>query len=822
MIVADEPTGTLDSRSGQDVLDLPRDTVDQLGRTVVMVTHDATTASRADVVVQIADGQVVVKVADGEPTGDGWSWLRTGSWNMLLLGWNSVRHRFWALLGAFASLVLALTAVTACLVVMESAMRAGVPIERYAGADVVVAGADTLVLPNADPDSGPLEVPLPERARVPSDVVDRVAAVPGVRAVVADLAFPAVMLGGDGVPSTSQTGISLGHPASTAVVTPLVYRSGAAPQADDEVAVDTGTAERAGIRPGDRVRVLTAGNPNWYRLTGVVAPADGGSLTCQTVLLFPDQQARRLAGAAVGRDGAEVDPTALVVLREPGADTLRIARQIRQALAGRHLDVVTGDARGRAELAALAVENQDTIAGTGNLVGLVLMVALSLVAGTFAVSLQQRHREIALLRAVGTTTGQVRGLVAIEVLILTLGAAVIGGPVGGWSAGRFLRALVAHDLAPVSLRLYLGPLSFAGAIVLTLLMGQIAALVAGRRAAGIQPVQALQEASVPPPRLGRRRLVVGVAFLLVAAGMLACMTLIPLARMAAPNLAFAANWALTLAAVMLAPAATRAGLRLLGGPIGRLSPRAGFLAVATARTDPRRVAAAVVPLQVALLLACGVLFIPVVSDHGAAMLDERRLRADRVLASSGSGIADEALTQARRLPGIDAAVGVSPTTLIFAKTLLAERDASGVDVVAVSAGPGELPQVLDLGTRSGSVAELTGQAVALSEDMAAYLGVRVGDEVTLWLGDGTQVSARVAATYQRSLGFGEAVVPRSLVAEHIAIPMSEQVLLHCPREPMPPRSTVPWPDSLRATPPCWSPTAKPPRLPGRPAAPTPG
>jgi putative ABC transport system ATP-binding protein len=59
VIFADEPTGNLDSKSGADVLDLLRRSVDQYQQTVVMVTHDPRVASYADRVVVLADGRVI-------------------------------------------------------------------------------------------------------------------------------------------------------------------------------------------------------------------------------------------------------------------------------------------------------------------------------------------------------------------------------------------------------------------------------------------------------------------------------------------------------------------------------------------------------------------------------------------------------------------------------------------------------------------------------------------------------------------------------------------------------------------------------------------
>jgi putative ABC transport system ATP-binding protein len=59
VVFADEPTGNLDSKTGQEILDLMRHSVDQLGQTIVMVTHDPRAASTADRVMFLQDGLIV-------------------------------------------------------------------------------------------------------------------------------------------------------------------------------------------------------------------------------------------------------------------------------------------------------------------------------------------------------------------------------------------------------------------------------------------------------------------------------------------------------------------------------------------------------------------------------------------------------------------------------------------------------------------------------------------------------------------------------------------------------------------------------------------
>ncbi|MFF8845571.1 ABC transporter ATP-binding protein [Streptomyces sp. NPDC015127] len=64
VVFADEPTGNLDSRSGEEVLRLLGGTVRRTDRTVVMVTHDPVAAAHADEVVFLADGRLVDRMAD--------------------------------------------------------------------------------------------------------------------------------------------------------------------------------------------------------------------------------------------------------------------------------------------------------------------------------------------------------------------------------------------------------------------------------------------------------------------------------------------------------------------------------------------------------------------------------------------------------------------------------------------------------------------------------------------------------------------------------------------------------------------------------------
>jgi putative ABC transport system ATP-binding protein len=67
IIFADEPSGNLDSKAGAELLGFMRRAVDEFGQTIVMVTHDPNTASYADRIIFLEDGETVDEMSDPTP-----------------------------------------------------------------------------------------------------------------------------------------------------------------------------------------------------------------------------------------------------------------------------------------------------------------------------------------------------------------------------------------------------------------------------------------------------------------------------------------------------------------------------------------------------------------------------------------------------------------------------------------------------------------------------------------------------------------------------------------------------------------------------------
>ncbi len=90
LVFADEPTGNLDSVSSAEVLSFLKRSVNELGQTIIMVTHDAVAASYADRALVFADGQIAADV--NKPTADQMSELLMKEREAATMNAASARH----------------------------------------------------------------------------------------------------------------------------------------------------------------------------------------------------------------------------------------------------------------------------------------------------------------------------------------------------------------------------------------------------------------------------------------------------------------------------------------------------------------------------------------------------------------------------------------------------------------------------------------------------------------------------------------------------------------------------------------------------------
>src|SRR4051812_1878421 len=613
---------------------------------------------------------------------------------------------------------------------LEAALRTDPPVERYAAAAAVVTGQQTV--------GGEEKVALGERARVSSALVARLAAVPGVRAAIADVAAPAWLSGR----------ATVAHGWGSAALTPYALSAGRAPAGPDEVV----TGYRAAV--GAKLRLTSTEAPRTVTVVGVARPRH--PVSRQTAIFLTDAEAARLAG-----NPGRVD--AIGVLAGPGFDP----SQLTAAAAG--AVVLSGDERGKAESPDLGEERTRLIAVSASFGGLALFIALFVVASTMGLSIQQREREIALLRAVAATPGQIRRMIAWEAALVGL----VGSAAGVWPGvllGRALaEGLVRHGIAPANLSVTVTWLPIAAAVAGGVLAALLAVLAAARRAARVSPTRALAQAAVEPRLLGPGRIIGGLIALAGAAPLFAVS-----ATTGAPDTAAATSemTALFLIAAVgfLGPIVARGAAMVLGPPLAAIAPVGGFLASSNLRTATRRFSSASTPLMLTVGLSCTLLFSSTTIDHAVTQQRHAGVTGELAITSTGPGLPAAALADARAVAGVRSAVALTPTTL--GPSLGVSDDTIPAQILAGGQGGG-----LDVGVTAGSLADLHGDAIALGRRRADAAHAQVGDRVAVMLGDGARSHATVAAIYTRALGFGDALLAPELAAGHQTSPLLGTILV---------------------------------------------
>ncbi|MGW3766716.1 ABC transporter permease [Actinomadura verrucosospora] len=659
---------------------------------------------------------------------------------------STLRHRKAGFAGAFAALLCAAALICACGVLLDTGLRGSVAPERYAGAPVVVTGDQSVhqVVVKKKGKRKHKAKPLAERVWLPASVAARVRAADGVRDVVTEVTFPAEI----GAPEEDRP--SWGHGWESAALTPFTLREGRAPAADDEIVVDAATARARRLHPGTSVRVEAA-VPGAYRVVGVTRQA----LAHQTAVFFSTAQAARLSGrggmvTAVGARGS--------------------TRAVEDAVRGTGATVHTGGDRGRAEFLGAEKARVKLISLGGALGGTALLVAVLVVSGTFALSVRQREREVALLRAVAATPRQVRRMIGGEALLVGLVAGPLGAAAGLPLAFQLRDEFRGLGALPPNLDLVVGPFPPLAAALATVLAAVAAARITARGAARVRPVEALGDAATGRARLGAVRIAAGLAVAAGAAALTALLAHLDTEAASSPvTMLTAIVW--TAAVALLGPALVRAAVAGLAVPL-RLLPGGGHLAAANLAAAARRLASVVTPLTLMIGLTSTILFTQTTIGHAAT----RQAREGTVAAhAAGPAVPHGTAERLRRTPGVTA------VTEVLHGTVRVGLENYGVQGVT----PAGLDRTMDLDVRAGSLDRLDASGIAVSATAARRLGVRPGDRLALTLGDGTPFRPTVIAVYGRGLGFGDLTVDRDLLAAHVDDPRGALLIAGAPPRGLP-------------------------------------
>jgi len=454
----------------------------------------------------------------------------------------------------------------------------------------------------------------------------------------------------------------------------------------------------------------------------------------------------------------------VAIKADPGVGADALAARIKAVLhGGEGYTIATGAARGDLADPAAAVERSEGQSLGVAVLPILIMTSLFALAATTSLSVSLRRNRFALLRAIGAKRGQVRLAVLLEQALIALAGGLLGFLPGTALGETAVRALVSHGMLPAGTTTSLNPWLLLLACGILLPVCVLSGLVAARRAARVSPARAVREEHTERRWPHPLRLMLGSA----AVGGMITLDVLSLHQSGpGAQIALAAPLLMCgLAAVGLLGPALVALCAALLRPLRSTGPSAR-LALTGIRILPSRTASAVVSVAMAVGMIGAIGFSNTTVAHAATTQSARAVIAEHVLESGGGGPAggglDAALLgQTRALPGVTAAAGIRPLSIIAA-----DPDLESLGGVVVAGGP--IGRLLDLDVVSGNLSELGAGRIAVSaqEASSGLMGVHLGSKVTVYLPDGTPYTAAVSAIYARSLALGDVLIPESVAAGH--------------------------------------------------------
>jgi putative ABC transport system permease protein len=653
---------------------------------------------------------------------------------MLSVAVSSLRVRWVSFAGTLVALSCAVALMaTAILVAHATGIVPGDQRQRYSQVPVVVLPGTAVTLSGSS--GATVSFPLSPPRGLPPKLV---AAVARTGRVVADHTFYAQLAGG---PADQ-----VGRGWSAAALGGYRLVAGRAPRTADEVVVGGGAAALV----GRSMPLMTAGGPRVVTVTGVT-----DAVPFEHAVFFTDAEAASLSPSvdALGTFGS---PEAVRHAVAPWAS------------GPSPVSVLTGADRSAADPhhAAEVGQLQNVQDPLGLAAGIAAFVAIFTVAGTFALSIAQRRRELALLRTIGATRRQVRRMVQSEALIVGILASVAGcavSPLTGRLCGSWL---VGHGMVPDGFTVSIAWWGLLIAALIGIATAMVGAVVPSVRAGLASPADALRESASERRHRGVRIFRLTVGSLAVLGGLAAESD----TALIQPESGAEASAALALVLIIVAAFAILGGVLakpvtafLTGAPtdlhrlVGRRrvpgsGPRRGgatwTIARQTAATAFGRTASTATPVIIIVALAGGLLGTVGTLNAAAATATRQELAgSDYIVSPAGTpGLSQALVRRIRSVPDTTSLVEI-PTDVYT------EQDAGGGEAITVgqsasAVDPAALTAVSALPVASGSLAALSPDSIVIGSSWPG--SPKAGQTVSVWLSDGAHRELTVAAVLARA------------------------------------------------------------------------
>jgi putative ABC transport system permease protein len=627
-------------------------------------------------------------------------------------------------------------AFTTGTMILSDTMRASLT----SAIDTMASGVDTVVRGPEIAD-GTAASGTAYRAPVPADELEVVRSLPAVDAAAPYYNGYAQVIGTDGkaIETTGSAGLNwIGDPK----LSMFELASGSAP-ASGEVVLGDRAARAAKVEVGDRVDLITTLGRETFTVSGIARLQGGVDFGDASFTFFSDTDAAdRLA-----------DPgtmTAIVARSdslEEGALTAEIAKAVPDQ------DVITGT--------VLSADQKDEVSGQIGVFGTILMVfgGIALLVGsftianTFSITIAQRTKELALVRAIGASQRQVLGSVLAEAGLLGTVAAVLG-LLGGLGVATALTALFGTlGLQFPARALVVSPTTVIVGMAAGIGVTVVAALVPARRAARVAPVDAMRDATMERTTAPLPRVILGTVLAFAGAAALAVGVQDKAATMVGVG-----TIGVFLAAIALGPVLLRPVGSVLASPFRRAGV-SGRLASANALRNPKRSATTAAALMIGVMLVAGASMFAQTARQTILGDTDRVIVADRVVRPIGAN------------PGVPTDVAATVAAVPGTSVLPMRRGDVAIGNGFAALGAVDLDRVdgfLDLRVVGGAI---TGErdAVVVGDREAADRGWGVGTPLTITFLDGQTADVRVGAIVEQRSALPTVLASYDLVAPHLPL-----------------------------------------------------
>ena len=562
---------------------------------------------------------------------------------------------------------------------------------------------------------------------IDGSLADQIKQIDGVEAAKPDAQTTGVLVGANDTPVSN-----MGAPT---LFLPLydkepgrTWAQGHMPQGGGEIALESGALKNSGLKVGDKTHIVIQGQPTEVTVVGEFH--------------FESSMA---SATVVG-----MDPDWLMPIAAPDGKVSNITIDLAK---GASLDTVKSEVtkvvpdgtqvKTRAELIKeqnKTIESQLGFVQTFLIVFVVvaMFVGSFIIMNSFAMSVRQRVKEFALLRAVGASPGSVFGIVFLQAVVI----GIIGSALGV-AAGAGLLAGLAKLLDNMGMPLLEGTGLTAPIIVISLVVGLavtiIGALLPAREAALTHPVEAMRGVSGSREKSLVLRTIIGGLLLAAGAAAVAAAWVNEDLEQRQLIMGLGAG-GVVLGLLIVSPTLARPVVAVLGLPFRMLRP-SGRLALRNIVHNPRRTANTSGALMVGMALVCAGATLAASFNASTADEIDRSLKADflvqpATMSSSNTKLSSE---KAKELAAIDGVKETSSYTL-YVNAVTKPDGSQNPAATSLVIDPATYSSAYDIRVTSGSLSDLDATHVAVNKTE----NLKMGDKVTL-SGPNGSVEATVGA-----------------------------------------------------------------------------